>query len=466
MQKLLKAERIFRRTIKEHRLFSPGAGILLAVSGGADSMALLHLFAGLREEQKLRLWALTLDHRLRPESRKEVELVKETCLKLQVPCYGLEIPVEETARQEKISREEAGSKLRKQCLQAYRENLGAEVIATGHHLDDQAETILLHLIRGCGEQGLRGIYPLTPQGVIRPLLDLSREDLREYCREREVPFMEDASNRDFKIPRNRIRGELLPLLAQYNPQIKLSLSRLGENLRECGEALDETAEALYRECLEEETAEQVAFELKKLRALSPFWQRSLMRLGIEHLQGDLKDLSRVNFQALEELLSRSSGRGCPLPGKLWAEKNQTGFLLLKNLPSETPLSPQVLSWPGAYRLEEWGLEIAGEILPAGNYTPESAWEGYFDAALLSGETRLRSREPGDRYLPPGKKQDKKIKELFQELKIPGGKAGRREKIPLLEKAGKIVWIIGLDWNREFLAGKDSRQVCRLKAQEL
>jgi len=462
-QPLLPEEKIFRQTMRDYKMLQAGRKILLAVSGGADSMALLHLTAGLRAEKQLELWVLTLDHGLRPESPREVRLVEEACAKLGIPCYSLELPVRETAGSEKISLEEAGSKLRRRLFQEYRQKLGADLIATGHHLDDQAETILLHIIRGSSEKGLRGIYPVAPEGLIRPLIRLSREDILNYCRERQIPFLEDSSNRDWQIPRNRVRGELLPLLMQYNPQIKTALSRLGENVREDGDFLDSTALELYRELGASEISGRISFDLKKLAALPPFWQKRMLLLGLKELKGDLKDLSRVNLKTLEQILAGRPGKHCPLPGDLIGEKTQTRLLLYRGRQIASPLRPQVVELPRGGSFKEWGIKIAGEILPAGNYKSSGPWEGYFDAGLLGTEILLRSRKDGDRYLPPGKLPGKAVKKFLQERKIA---RGERERIPILEKDGEIVWIVGLDFSRKFLAGLQSSRVYRLRAESL
>ncbi|HSH13557.1 MAG TPA: tRNA lysidine(34) synthetase TilS, partial [Desulfurivibrionaceae bacterium] len=221
-----------RQVIRQRSLLTPGSRVVLGVSGGADSMALLLVLAALRHEFELALTAVYVDHGLRPvESRAEAGLVTEQAEALGVDFRRGTIPVRDRAGQNGQSLEAAARELRYGFLQQVARELGGAVIAVGHQADDQAEELLLRLIRGSGRAGLAGMPWVNAAGVIRPFLGFTRERLRDYLRASGVRWLEDSSNADRRFRRNRVRGELLPLLEErFSPGVRESLRRTAEIL--------------------------------------------------------------------------------------------------------------------------------------------------------------------------------------------------------------------------------------------
>ena len=208
--------RTVRETIATHALFTPGATVVAAVSGGIDSMVLLDLLASL-DEYRLNLVVAHLNHLLRgEESDRDEAFVREAADRHGIPCIVRRIEVRQLAREQRLSLEEAGRVARHELLEQTLGETGARAVALGHHADDQAETVLMRLLRGAGSGGLSGMAHRSGWKV-RPLLDAGREQIAEYARIREIPFREDSSNTDRRFLRNRVRHELLPLLVTYNP---------------------------------------------------------------------------------------------------------------------------------------------------------------------------------------------------------------------------------------------------------
>lgn len=214
--------------IKAHEMISPGQNVLAAVSGGGDSMALLLLLASLREELGFSLWAAYFDHQLRPESAREGDLAEELAQSLNIPFYRGAAPVRELCGGENLENFARG--IRYKFLKDVARATKSQRIATGHHGDDQAETLLLHLLRGSGLEGLAAIAPVEGL-LIRPFLQISKEEILEFCRENKVEYATDKSNFSLDYTRNRLRLEILPLLKTINPKLTESLMSTAEICR-------------------------------------------------------------------------------------------------------------------------------------------------------------------------------------------------------------------------------------------
>jgi len=228
--------------IKEHNMIKPGGRIVVGVSGGADSMALLHILHRYCREKGGEVIAAHLNHGLRREAIQEEQLVKDTCAAWGIACYTRQVDVAAEAARTQKSTEEAGRDCRYQFFRELAHQVQADHIATAHHQNDQAETVLLHLLRGSGIRGLQGIKPVSGP-LIRPFLCVTRQDIEQYVQENQLPFCQDLSNSDPVFTRNRIRLQLIPYLQEaFNPRIVEALNRLAIIAREENAALDEIAD--------------------------------------------------------------------------------------------------------------------------------------------------------------------------------------------------------------------------------
>ena len=398
------------------------AGVLCAVSGGADSIALLHLLL----EIGIAVRVFHLNHRLRADASDDACFVQETCDALRVPCVVEEVDVRAEAGQSSV--EAAGRRARYRLMAQH----GA-LAATAHTMDDQAETVLLRLLRGAGTRGLAGIHRVRKFGemtVVRPLLAVRRAELREYLAERELPFREDASNQDVRIPRNRIRHRLLPLLTEhYNPRIVEALARTAE------------AAAQYDAWLEEASrraAGSPPATVETLAALPPaLLRRTLARVAP---QAEWKHLLALETAAREGRRPTMMAPGTAPP-------------VAKVLPAVAQLA-----MPGLFTLPDWGLHLkVEEVDHIGAAAPCVV---YLDADRTRADLVLRRRRPGDRIGPPGMQGHKKLKKLFIDAKIP---RHERDLVPILSTAaGEVVWVEGFGPDRRFAVTPQTERIWRFE----
>ena len=272
-------------------MLPPAGGLLLcAVSGGRDSVCLLHYLANLAPGRGFSVAAAHLNHKMRPEAQPDEDFVRTLCRKLDVPFYTEAAPVYETAEQWGLGVEETGRRLRYDFLQRTADTIGAERIATAHHAQDQAETVLLNLLRGTGPEGLAGIPPVRGR-IVRPLLQTSRREIEDYLEEHGLSYVEDSTNQDTHYARNRLRRELWPQLEAINPALTRSIGRTAEILRSENTYLD-TLAADYLP--QSGTALETARLLSAPEALRP----RILRLLLGRLPGGKKDVGAVHIDAL------------------------------------------------------------------------------------------------------------------------------------------------------------------------
>ena len=240
-------------TIQKHRMLLPGEAVLVACSGGADSVALTHFLRELAPQLKLRLSLLHLDHVLRPGSSKDLSFVRRVARQFKIPFYGAKRKAHQKVFPKGLSPEEAARQIRYDYFQEVSKKTGIRKIALGHHQDDQAETILMRVIQGTGLRGLQGIRPVVQREgmtLIRPLSELSRREIRDFLRKRSIAYRKDPTNHSSRFLRNRIRRELLPLIEKrFNPQIREALCRLAETATAESAGLEAWAKKHWRNYL-------------------------------------------------------------------------------------------------------------------------------------------------------------------------------------------------------------------------
>ena len=295
--------------MEQWEMLPPAGGLLLcAVSGGRDSVCLLHYLANLALGRGFSVAAAHLNHKMRPEAQRDEDFVRALCRDLDVPFYTESAPVYETAEQWGLGVEETGRRLRYDFLQRTADAIGASRIATAHHAQDQAETVLLNLLRGTGPEGLAGIPPVRGR-IVRPLLQTSRQEIEAYLEEHGLSHVEDSTNQDTHYARNRLRRELWPQLETINPGLTRSIGRTADILRSENAFLD-TLAADYLP--QSGTALETARLLSAPEALQP----RILRLLLERLPGGKKDVGAVHIDAL---LALAAGGGMlDLPGEMQA----------------------------------------------------------------------------------------------------------------------------------------------------
>jgi tRNA(Ile)-lysidine synthase len=407
-------------------MLAAGRRIAVAVSGGADSVCLLHLLRDL----DLAVCVLHVNHHLRgPESNADASFVADLAAGLNLPFHLQDAPVPSGDNLEQSAR-----RLRLDFFRSVIACSQADRVATGHTRDDQAETVLFRFLRGAGTAGLAGIRPVTRDGIIRPLIETSREEVRQYLRDRNLPWREDSSNASPEFARNRIRHQLLPQLARdWNPAIAETLAQTADWALAEEEYWDATLDQL-----QVEADGTVILDVGRLTSLPLASARRLVRRGIELAKGDLRGIDFGHVEAVLALVEGVEGGRTQVPGldicrsfgriRMAAEVGGS-FRLSVKVPTCVPV-------PGTGFAISLELIDKSETIVTGHSVYNSEM-GNLDWARVSGNLELRSWQPGDRYQPVGASGAQKIADLFQNARIP---AWERSRWPLLTDSAGIVWV--------------------------
>lgn len=422
--------------IKEHNMIKPGGRIVVGVSGGADSMALLHILHRYCREKGGEVIAAHLNHGLRREAIQEEQLVKDTCAAWGIACYTRQVDVAAEAARTQKSTEEAGRDCRYQFFRELAHQVQADHIATAHHQNDQAETVLLHLLRGSGIRGLQGIKPVSGP-LIRPFLCVTRQDIEQYVQENQLPFCQDLSNSDPVFTRNRIRLQLIPYLQEaFNPRIVEALNRLAIIAREENAALDEIADRKWPQ-LARSRQNQLELDAKLLEQEPPALQNRLILRALQEVSGQ-RDWSYEDLLRVRSLLDKP-GSNFILE---WGHSVQVGkvydTLVFAAKLAESPSFCYPVDIPGSVYVKELATTFSFEIVPCRKFQPAPGVLG-LDLDCLEQPLCLRSRREGDRLQPRGFKGHKSLKKYLMEQKIP---ARQRNQIPLLAAGEKIYAVLG------------------------
>lgn len=428
------------RTIREQRLFEPGDTLIVALSGGADSTALLDLLAN-QPDFSPRLVVAHLNHCLRGhDSDTDEEFTRNLAARYGIPFESRRVDIADIAAQQRLNLEDAGRRARFAFFEELRQKWRAAAIAVAHHSDDQAETVLMRLLRGSGPGGLRGMPYRNNRNVIRPLLNISRAEIEAYLAELGLTWREDASNQDAKFLRNRIRHELLPLLEQYNPAIREHLNTTGALIAEEDQMLNSLAENFAARARASDN-DAIVCDIKEL-ALEPSpLRKRVLRLMFKRLAGNLDHLANRHVSALERLVdSNRPNAALNLPQGIRAVREYDA-LRLQRITDSIPISySQLIQGPGSYPTP-WG-DLLTVSMESGSPDFGSLSHNivFIDLDKAPFPWSVRNFRNGDRMVPLGMTGAKKVKEIFIEAKIP---LSRRSRIPLVFSNDTLIWVCGL-----------------------
>lgn len=445
-----------------------GEGVVTALSGGPDSTALLYVLNALKEHLGIRLYAVHLNHQIRgAQAYGDALFCKQTARKLNIPIMIETADVPRMAERRGLGLEEAGRKAR---LTVYKKSLirfNARWIATGHTADDQAETVLMRVIQGTGLQGLSGIRKVYNDFIIRPLLNVKKEELLKYLEGNNVPYRVDPSNRDQGFLRNRVRHTLMPLIErEFNSNAVFALKRLAEN---CARA-DDYFHSKMMENLERcrtKTGAGVELDAGILAGMHPFMASCVLREAIKETGGGLKNVTFERTKEALSLLGKKTGTVVEIPGGVIVEKEYDKILIYPNEASEKKEKPGAveIQMPGEFFLKQWGIVIRGEILKEAPLVLDEGKNVLFiDADRAEpGAFTVRPRRAGDRFRPLNGPGEKKLKDFFIDEKIPGRE---RDWAPLLEKNGTIAWIVGVRQSDEFKVTPDTEKIMKITVERI
>ncbi len=399
-----------------------GQGLLVALSGGADSVALLHLLLTLKDARSLRIEAAHVEHGIRgEESKQDLRFVRELCQQWNVPLHVRCVDAPAHARRTGQNLEQAARELRYAFLEETRAQRGLDKIVLAHHLDDQAETVLLHLIRGSALRGLTGMQAESGR-LLRPLLTVSREELRAYLNQNGLSFREDSSNRDVHYSRNRLRLEVMPLLKGINPDAAQSIARCAQSLREDEDYLDAQAQELFLQSLQSDGLHlsKDAPRPLRLRVLRKY----LQSLG----EGDV---DRVKLVSLEELLFLPSGTRRSVGSRLFVRDSGS----IRPVEEDSPFAV-LLDGPGEFLLPD-GARLRVSFKQVKKDVRGTPCAQLFRLKETDFPLLARSFRPGDRMQPFGMNGSKLLSDLFTDGHIS---SYERARLPVIEKDGRILFV--------------------------
>jgi tRNA(Ile)-lysidine synthase len=435
-------------------MLRPGERIVIGVSGGADSIGLLHALLELKE-YKLEPIVAHMNHGIRgKEAKRDALFVKEVAASLNLEFEHGQTDVPRYRKKHKLSLEEAARILRYEFLEEARKKYTADKIATAHTLDDQAETVLMRLIRGSGPKGLSGILPVSNGIIIRPLIETRRYEIEKYLAARDIGWIEDSTNKLRTMLRNRIRLDLLPALESYNPRIKESLSRASDLLRDVDEFMEREAKKFFNGIFKRRRSE-LHGDLRKFKRLHKALRSTVLRLAAEELMGSLKNVTSLHLSSADEyLLSDSASGVIEFPDELVVVKGYDAFLVTTKTELERDFSYTIPS-VGKWSFPEFYVDIeksSGKALAEGREDV-----AYFDPKSVDFPIEVSSFRSGDRFIPLGMKSPKKIKNFFIDCKVP---RFMRYRIPVFRSAGKVFWIGGMRIDDRFKVVKKGKKALK------
>jgi tRNA(Ile)-lysidine synthase len=449
-------------TIKKHSMLYSGDGILVGLSGGPDSVCLLYTLNQLKPMFSLRLNALYIDHRMRPsETEEEISFCARLCRELAVPFTSKSVDVKGHAKEHGMNVQEAARNLRYRLLEEHAHECDAVRIALGHTADDQAETVLMRLLRGSGPTGLGGMPPCRGT-VIRPLIETTREQIEKFLKEEEASFVIDSSNAKKDYFRNSIRLGLLPEIKRVNPDIVNTLTRMAEIFRDEERYFDILVTKSLMKMISRKKENKVELFLSPLEAMDKVIMRRVLRRIIDETRG-LREISFSHIEAIMDLIRNGqSGARIYLPGGIRIIKDYSTLIMT----SEPPLvlAASTLSVPGETHLKEAGMLVKAGILDrSGDLLEGTARDTVFlDADRLSFPLIVRHREKGDFFYPAGFGKRKKLQDFFVDEKVP---RDERDRTPLLVSGEEIACVLGLRCDERFKVGEETKKVLKLELKK-
>ncbi|MCJ7669177.1 MAG: tRNA lysidine(34) synthetase TilS [Dehalococcoidia bacterium] len=496
--------------IQRYSLISRKEPVVVGVSGGADSVCLLHVLAKWQKGLGIKLHVAHLNHQLRGvESETDAEYVSELAGSLGIPITIDRQDVAAYRTERKCSIEEAARELRYAFLARVAREVGANRIAIGHTRDDQVETILMHILRGTGITGLCGLAPCSPmayasQGmslrasplslrakrsnllVIRPLLDITREETASYCQEHQLAPRIDSSNLSPSFFRNRLRLQLLPFLRQYNPSVDQALLRLADIAKEDSAFIEQQASGVWDEVARQEN-NTIYLDKKQIASLPIALQRQLLRAAVTKLAGDTRDIEASHIEAARSLLNKPASKRISLPHGLICHGGYDELAITRlpsviaspdlsgqsqlppcpfpPLPGEFPLKvPGKTVSPGWNVIASIVRERAASpplrgALSTSEETCQSNLVAHFDFHKTGIELFVRQRRPGDRFQPLGMNMPKNLYEFMVDAKIPRSWRGR---IPIVCSPQQIIWVVGWRIDDRVKTIEASKKILRLE----
>jgi len=450
------------RYIKENSMFDKGDKVIVAVSGGPDSTSLLYILNAFKEELGITLVGAHINHCLRgDESDKDEEYAKKTCESLNINFYSKKVDIHRVSKEKNLSCEMAGREVRYDFFKELITKLNADKVALAHNANDQAETILMRIMRGTGIAGMIGIRPVRDEIYVRPILHLSRKEIEKYCMINNITPRIDKSNLENIYGRNKVRLELIPYIEEnFNKEIIKTLNRLSDIVKVDNEYLEEICRQEFEKCCEigqqRVIINKYAFKLNEA-ILSRMVRRAL--LVVNH---NLYNFEKIHISNIMELQKHDTGKSIMLPQNIIVENcygNIQIYIYAK--PIEDYNNQYYLKIDEKNVIHSINKVVKIDVKSKMKYTEfiGSDYTKYFDYDKILEPIMLRYRKDGDRFTPLGMLGNKKINDLFIDLKIPKAK---RNEIPLICFGNEIAWVVGYRVSEKFKVSKDTKNILQIR----
>ena len=456
-------EQKIKRFIEKYDMISEGAGILVGLSGGADSVALLEVLCNLKEVWKLRIAALHVHHGVRSEAWQDVEFCKHLCEEKEVAFYCEYADVPKLAEEWGISVEEAGRKVRYKRFEEYRQKLNLDLIAVAHHQNDQAETMLFQLFRGSGLRGMTGI-PVQRGNIIRPLAVVNRREIEEYLELQGRDFVVDSTNLTDIYTRNKIRQHMLPLAEEIAPGAVANMNRTAAQLREIQDFIDEQAEDfLQKNGQMQEQIGGLCIQVEPLRKIHTALQKVVIMTAIEQAFHSRKDITEKHIDAILDILNKDGEKIINLPkgGVVVKSYDQLIFQpskIEKEVPEQVleqiEIQPNTTYFLPDGRILETELILGNKI----ENIPKSDCLKWFDYDKIKGVLVLRNRANGDFLTINEQGARKTLQDYLINEKVP---KSVRDKLLVLADGPHIVWVPGMRISAYYKVTKQTQKILQV-----
>lgn len=449
-------------TIKEYNMFQDKDKVIVAVSGGPDSMCLLYMLYKLKEKLNIELVAAHLNHCLRGKDADDDEqYVKEFCEKIGVEFYSKRVDINKISKEKNISCETAGREERYNFFYELKDKLNAQKIAVAHNANDQVETVFMRIMRGTGLSGLTGIKPIRDSIVVRPIIKLNRKEIELYCKDNHISTRIDKTNLENIYSRNKIRLELIPYIQKnFNEDIINTVNRFANLVSNDNEYMELVAQDKYRiYCHKKQN--KIVLSKKLFKEHKAIVTR-VIRNALYELKGNIYNLEATHIYDIINIQKSPTGKKINLPQEIVVSNNYGDIHIYNNINYKSFNGDTIkINIGEEYFIKNNNLYIYSDIenRNIGKDFKGNDFIKYFDYDKINGEIILRYRKEGDRFNPIGMKGTKKLKDIFMDLKIP---KEERDSIPLICFGNDIAWIWGYRISEKFKVDKNTKQILKIQ----
>jgi len=447
-------------TIRENLMFDTNDKVIVAVSGGPDSICLLRVLYELKDELKIEIVAAHLNHNLRGKAADEdEEYVRQFCSDLKLNFFSKKVDVNKISKQRGISSEMAGREARYEFFQELKQQIGANKIAIAHNANDQAETILMRIMRGTGSDGLIGIRPVRDNIYVRPLINIKREDIEGYCKDNELNPRIDKTNLQNIYRRNKVRLELIPYIKDnFNSDIVMTLNRLSDTVKVDYEYMEKISLEKYKLYCKEKEKKVTIYKEGFLEQEAIITR--IIRKALSHVTGSTYNFERKHILDIMKLQKKNTGALLSLPQNIEICNNYSDVKIytdvgkVKKDTLEYELDCHKINMVGKNKITFRIIKNSETM-----NLSENRFTRYFSYDAMSGKVTLRYRRDGDRFNPIGIKGTKKLKDIFIDMKV---ERDLRDKIPLICFDNQIAWIVGYKISDKFKIKENTREILEIK----